>query len=249
MTLFNKDAPIDGQAPVDDNSNGDGVLDTLVGEGKKFKDLEALAKAKLESDRHIARLEAEAALQREEIAKRATVEDFLDRIESRARTPENLNQGGSGNENQDGAKGLSPEEIKALVKQATLEEKTLATQEQNLQETVRELQKTWGNDWQVKLRNKQTELGLTEEFMNSIAFKSPKALLNLVGASGSTAKSAPDLSLPRGQQMANASVNSGVKNKAYWDKIRQTDPILYNSAAMTAERHRWAQKLKESFFE
>lgn len=86
--------------------------------------------------------------------------------------------------------------------------------------------------------------------MNSIAFKSPKALLNLVGLAPTTSRVEPNTHVPPRNQMANASdTNSGTKNKAYWDKMQKTDPILYRSAAMTAERHRIAQAMGRKFFD
>lgn len=252
MTLFNADANIDIQAPNDDNNVSEAdYLSELVGEGKKFKDEQALAKSVKFKDEHIAKLEREMANAREEISKRATLEEFLDKIESRSRTP-NQEQLGEGDGNQEGATSLTPEAIKALVKQATLEERTQATEQQNLMASVQELQKAWGQNWQQKLVEKRNELGLSEEFMNSIAFKSPKALLNLVGVNQSPVgrNQEPNLYVPPRNQMANASdTNSGGKNKAYWDKMQKTDPILYRSAAMTAERHRVAQQMGRKFFE
>lgn len=249
MTLFNaNESGTPPQTPVETPTEGN-YIDLLVGEGKKYKDHEALAKAMVHAQNHIQQLETENANAREEIAKRATMEEFLDRIESRSRAPEAPNHGTqNGNENQETRNQLTPEAIKELVKQATLEERTQATQEQNLRATVEELRKAWGNEWQSKLNAKRLELGLTEDFMNSIAFKSPKALLNLVGAKAA-APEAPD-NLPRGHVVAPSSVKEQDKrNKAYWDKMAKTDPMLWKSAAMTAERHRIAQQMGSKFFE
>src|SRR6266853_6356138 len=68
--------------------------DDLVGEGKKFKDPEALARSKIESDRFIANLLREQSEMRETLNKRINEEEFLNRLEqfSKPKSPDAGNQ-------------------------------------------------------------------------------------------------------------------------------------------------------------
>lgn len=256
MTLFNADGKEPVQTPTPEPTLGEGesYLDKYVGEGKKYKTVEDAMKALDHSQTYIPTLEQENAFQREEIAKRSTLEEFLDKIEARARTATSRQPDGEGDDDQVSKPpaSISKEDIRKLVKEATLEERNNLTQEQNWQQTAAALEKEWGPTWQRQLVSKQQELGLSQEFMNSIAAKSPKALLNLVGISHGATKGAPNTDSPPRPSVSvnpNYSGNTVVKNKAYWDNMAKKDPILYRSAEMTAERHRSALALREKYFE
>ena len=64
------------EAQLDTNS----FLDQLVGEGKKFANIEDLAKGKLNSDEHIDKLENENQRLRQELDTRMTAEEVLAEI-------------------------------------------------------------------------------------------------------------------------------------------------------------------------
>ena len=53
-------------------------LETLVGEGKKFKDADALARAAIEKDRFILQLQAENAQMRTSLKGEQKIDEFLD---------------------------------------------------------------------------------------------------------------------------------------------------------------------------
>lgn len=65
--------------------------ETLVGEGKKFTDNEALAKGKVAADQHIEKLEAEMAELRKDLDARLTVEEALAKVNTN-KTPENTSE-------------------------------------------------------------------------------------------------------------------------------------------------------------
>ena len=251
--LFKADATV--QAPQgDDTSQGDtNYLDRLVGPGKKFATVEDLAKGKWESDEtFIPQITKENKELRDTVSQQTTLQEILDKLDERARTSSQEPTGDDDSTRGAAKAAMSKEDIAALVKQIANEERTQASQEQNLMATVQELKRAWGDNWQRTLVSKREELGLTEEFMNSIAYKSPKALLNLVGASTQTRQVNPNAHLaPKNQMATNASGDQmgTVKNEAYWEKMFQKDPDLYKSPAMVVERHKAAIKLGRSYFE
>ena len=56
------------------------TAEDLVGEGKKFKTIDDLAKGKAQADTHITNLEKELAELRQDLSARLTVEDFVSRV-------------------------------------------------------------------------------------------------------------------------------------------------------------------------
>lgn len=83
--------------PLFDNDNNEvqNPLEHLVGEGKKFKSVEDLAKGKLEADQYIKRLEEEQAEIRRDLEARVSVEEALKKLTSEPKgdvTPDNTNQ-------------------------------------------------------------------------------------------------------------------------------------------------------------
>lgn len=249
MTLFNADdknvQPIVEDIPAD----GTSAYDALVGEGKKYKDNEMLAKSRLEADLHIARLEREAADRRQAEAQQATIKDILDKLDARTSSSNvQPDDDGEGTSREPANKAVTEEAIRNMVKQLASEERSNATKQQNLETTIQELHKAFGPTWQQRLVQKRSELGLTEEFMNDIASKSPKALLNLVGATASTT-TVPNTHLAPRSQVANAPVDDigGVKNEKYWEALYKKNPDEYKQR--TLERHRAATKLGRAYFD
>lgn len=66
---------------VESLTEGETYLGKLVGEGKKFSDVEGLAKGKLESDQMISFLENQAKELREELQKRSTLDEFMQKLQ------------------------------------------------------------------------------------------------------------------------------------------------------------------------
>src|SRR4029450_8159059 len=78
--LFSDESDIN----VDPNKN---YLEELVGEGKKFKTPEDLARGKAESDSFIERLQKELHGLRNELKSRLQLEEVVDRISSASKSP------------------------------------------------------------------------------------------------------------------------------------------------------------------
>ena len=64
----------------DVNLDTEVTLEDLVGEGKKYRDPNALAKSRVEADRYIKKLEAEHKQMREELTSRQALADLVDEI-------------------------------------------------------------------------------------------------------------------------------------------------------------------------
>lgn len=226
----------------------------LVGEGKKFKDVAALAYGKLNSDIHASRLENELKELREDLAKRVTLEEVLTKINQNKQVEQNVdNQNG----NATPAPTLTKEQLEALIASKVAEKINETAQERDAREAFDQVKKSlsseWGADWQAKLEAKRQELGLGKDWMTQLAGSQPKAFLTLVGVTAPKTQGAVspfDVS-PGGVNTSALSNNShrGEKTKAYYNKLRETDPVKYNSKSTKDEMYAQAMKLGESFFD
>ncbi len=237
--------PKDDLPVVDPTKN---YLEELVGEGKKFSDPAALARAKAESDAHIARLERETAGLRDELSKRLSLEEAVAKIEANRKStpPEGADKAPEGDTTQ-----MSPTELAAYVQeqvQAALAKTTSASKaDANVNEAVNELRKKFGDNFQAVVEAKRKELGLGKEFMTELAAAQPKAFLALVGVTESRSVDV----------LPSSSINTatlqgrtlGEKNKKFYDAIKAKDPSLYWSPKVQNEMHNQAIKLREKFYD
>ncbi len=241
--IFGTDVP--DLISVDDNDTSN-PLELLVGEGKKFKTPEDLAKGKLESDRFIEQLKREQAELRQELNTRLSLEEFLDQQKALSNTqvPEVPTQ----TTRTENVESLTKAEISAIVRDALTYEKTTASQAENMNYVRSELINSWGPDYTKKLAAQAADLGVDKEFLNNLAATKPKAFLKLVQAQAPQAVDTTSVTPPRSSVRVNTNT-SGMKNETYYAKLRKSDPKTYFSPAVQAERHQMAQRLGTAFFD
>jgi hypothetical protein len=215
----------------------------LVGEGKKFQDPEALAKAKYHSDtKYIPRLEQENEELRQELQKRLTAEDLVKQLRS-ANNDRDLEETDT-NSNQlpdtNNIKADVLNEVKKLLEQ----QQTKTQAQRNVERVSNELKNTWGNNFSSKLAMRAKELDLDQDYLAQLAEQKPDTFLKLILPKTSIGS---DYSPPLNSRTAPSS-QSGERNKAYYDKIRKENPKLYYSKDIQAQEHRDAIKLGSKFF-
>jgi hypothetical protein len=162
-------------------------LEELVGEGKKFADVQALAVGKKESDAFITQLQEEnrvamEALNAREQAdnKQQTVADLIAAVKA---TPE---------ENEP-TKAMSPEELQELVRATVTGDSAKATAEANRQlGNALVLEKLGGDVEAAKafVTGKARELGTTPAALAELSEQAPKAFAKLMEV--------PDKNVPEG---------------------------------------------------
>jgi hypothetical protein len=242
MTLFN--AANNSQTSTDDQTKEVKVED-LVGEGKKFKDVAALAKGKAESDAFIEQLKSELAGMRQELNSRLSLEEAVEQIKafkptSTPRVPDE--------EEPTSQAQTSAVDIENIVNNKILETQQKLTAERNIEFVKSELEKNWGPNYAVKLRNIAKELGETEDSMGQAAARNPKAFLRLVGGEKQTQQTQePSVSPPRSQMTLQPSPTNA-KNSAYYAKLRRDNPKEYWLPKTQVEMHKEALRQGESFF-
>lgn len=241
-----------GDAPVVDPSKN--YLEELVGEGKKFKSQEDLARAKLESDAFIARLQGELQGIRTELNTRLTVEQMMDKITA---AKEATNSNTNGNQpvvnGDSGAKSLTEEDLTALVEDRISKIEKARIQESNLNQVRQVLTEKFGADFPSHLKQTAATLGVGEEFLNNLAKEQPKAFLALVGQEvPKTSNPQPNLFTPTpSQQIPRTSsfTPTGERKKSFYDDLKTKDAAAYWSPKVQNQMHQDAIKLGEVFFD
>ena len=203
------------------------VLDSLVGEDKKFKDIEALAASKVHADTHINKLEQELADLRAELNTQKETQKILDERTQDLRTPD-----------------VSQEEPQPDVDLASLvrdEMNTLKQEElyvKNVREVEATLIETQGSpEAAVKfLNDKASELGVDSSWLKDMAMKSPTAALKALGVEKAPAAPAPSTIDTGTNTSAMRQVSDKERNKAYYDDMRKNDLKRYLSPEVQNER-------------
>lgn len=251
----------------EDTTNQSSYVEALVGPGKKYKDMEALAKSVLDKDNFIETLKTENHETREELKKRLALEEFLKQTNKETNNDLSASRQGLTNanvereENKETARGNTPaidkNELASIVREVLSKETTKATRAANIEATKQELIRTWGDNYVAVLSEKVKDLGVNSEFLDDVAARSPKAFLSLVGVQSNQT--------PRNQQaqgnnnpppssrntsaapITNETVD-GINTKRYYDRLRKEDPKSYYSANVQVRMHNDALKLGEKFF-
>lgn len=200
-----------------------GLVEELVGPGKKFDSIEALAKGKLESDKFIPKLTQENnelrsavdTLTRElEVLKTRT--SILDRLKF---SDDSSDQSGEPNRAPPPppaptVTGLTADEVRQLV--SGMEQDKIARS--NLATVEKTITKTFGSDAVAYVRQKGAELGLSNDELIAIGAKNPQALFKLLDL-----QDAPQINqgLYRGAPATPKAQNGSVRNQAYYDGLKK----------------------------
>lgn len=231
-----------------DNDHVDVSFDDLVGEGKKFKTPQDLAKAKIEADRFIEQLKKEADEARTELRSRLTLEELSEQLLSRTveRNPGTPPQ--EVNRSQDD-KPAPAVDLKAEVKRLLEEERSKGNREANIAKTRQALKDRFGGDYNATLRQIAEDLNVSDKFLADTAASAPEAFLRLVDS-----VRAPDTNRPMAPPQGNVDTSKQFnqtlnKNNAYYQKMRKEDPKLYFSKKVQVELHNEAMRQGSKFFD
>lgn len=243
---------VDSTPASDTNSENIDYIAALSKDGKP-PDLNALAKKAYHADAHVRNLEQENEGMRKELDQRLSYEDLIDQIKAMreskpgtppVETPEHVEKPNA---------ALTPEQLSKLVRDTLNQESTRRTAEQNTSEVKKTLEQQWGRDYQRKLLDKASELGVTQAFLEQTAATSPQALYRLVGAAeapnpraAEQNNSAPPHSTIDGNKLPNNRVTG--KRLKDFDELRKTDPRTYWSAKFQSELHKLARDSGEDFY-
>lgn len=221
----------------------------LVGDGRKFKDDELLAAAKIESDRYIKTLERQLDTMRsdyeqldEEYKSGASLRELVDQFKAQQQQLASS----SNNQNANEVKQPVVDETKLdnLIETKFIQKEEERKFQKNLSEVKSKLQEKFGTNYQPHLKQHVEDLGLSIEDFNALARKSPKALFKTLGFE--VTKSEDDLfqAPPRNQTRSDSfKPQSVIRDWAYYEKMRQENPKLYKDSRTHVQMHKDADEI------
>jgi hypothetical protein len=167
-------------------TNEDWLAKVVEAKGETFKDVQVLAKSKLEADRYIKELEEQAKALREEVAKQDYSAKLLEQLQNKAPNTTNgnpvaPNQNNGSTTPSDTKPENSEDILKALVEKTLTEREANATAEQNAAVVRNALVVKYGTDAKAHVERKAQELGMSYSRLETLATESPNAFLTLIG--------------------------------------------------------------------
>lgn len=230
-----------------------GALEALVGEGKKFKTVEELAKGKQESDAFIIQLEGESKTIRERVVelegasdKQATVAELIAAVKA-------ADKGST----EDKVTPMSEEDLAKQVKnimQGETDAQTRASNRALANQSVLDMVK--GDEEAAKsyLAERAKQLNLTVAGLTELGETSPKAFAALVTTDPTKTSSQASISSLDGKNTAALPTGDGVQieghnTKVYFDALKKEigPQKFWNSSKIQGEMHKAKVALGERF--
>lgn len=226
------EAPITEVSLVQDNP-----LNELVGEGKKYKTPEELAKAYKHADDHIKRVETENTTLREQQLKK--VDEVLEAVKNGVITAASPAPSNAQPHNGSAPSvALDEDAIKSIVTSVLVTEKTQTTQKQNRQDTLAKLSAFYGSEELAKraINKVASESPSLKKTLDDLAFNTPDAAIKLVTSLVNKDAFSSTPPLPGAQPSAvvlGAEGSQQIVGAITWSaaqKLRRENPAAYNSA-------------------
>lgn len=194
-------------------------LTTLVGEGKKFKTVEDLAKGKLEADNFIEQLKKEKAELHAALQSKATEAKVQETIQETTQTNTKASVG------EDNLRTLVAQTVQNLFAEQEVQS--------NIVTVNKKLQEVYGDNAAKKVADRAAELNVGVDFLKSVAAKSPSAFYKLLDT---TQAQAPSGGVA--QSTVTTPISLDTKQGKNWEdyqNMRKTDPVTYYSSAVQNE--------------
>jgi len=232
---------------IDEEKN---YLEELVGENKKFKSTEDLARGKAEADAFINKLTKEMEDLRIEVEKRKTVEEIADQL--RRREDKAL----SNQDNQDGEpepKRLNSEITKEDVERL-LEEKLAKSQHEsktqtNLKAVNDMLTEKLGSAAGRVIRERANGLGVSIDYLEGLARENPKVFFRLIDLDSQPQQVRNSLPRDSLNTAGTTSLGDTERTDSYYRKMFEKEPKLRFDKKINVQMHKDAQRLGEKFFD
>lgn len=241
-TLFNENVNPDNYDYVDDAGDKN-YIEQLVGDGKKFKDANALAKGKMQADLFVQKLLAEKRDLEARITNTQSMEDLIKSLKNDQTTPD---PGEVRRPNE--VTGTNPEDIQRIVQETVAAREEEAKKTRNLSEVTETLKNQFGSNYVAELEERTKDLGVGKAFLDDLAKTNPKAFLKLVGVETKKETPMSVFSPPPSRINSGATIQSVSTEKtySYYEKIRKSDPATYRS--LQSEMFTQASRLGDDFY-
>jgi hypothetical protein len=225
-------------------------VDHLVGDGKKFRDLEALARGKLEADKHISEITKTLDELRAELSKQDYAKTLLEQMskgsESGAEQPSPVRTSSSNTE----TTTQSASEFEALVEKVITAKEKSKTASQNVSVVGEEMQRQYGDKTADILKAKSLELNMSLDRLKEIAAESPTAFFQLIGVKkmGEKASSSAGITTQSTIRSENFNSFSQDRNFDFYQKLRKENRSMYYSSKVQNTMLQDRERLGDRFY-
>lgn len=238
-------ADIFGDPTPEAESYDDVTLDTLVGEGQKYKNPDELAKAYASADAFIAKkkareveLEAELKVLRDLVEARKTKED-----DSTGKQPDGQRQ-----PDPNPAPKAEDVDLSELVRKEIANRDSETRKAENINKTAEVMTKHYGSPDKANaaIHRRAQELGVSADWLRDAASQSPAAFLASMGVDpNGRSNSTPGFS----NEVNLGTSGSQKKDFSYWENLRKTMPSSkFWSSEVQAAMRTARRELGDKFF-
>jgi hypothetical protein len=221
---------------LEDEQEDDITIDVLVGEARKYKDGNALAKAYVNAEEHIETLKRDLTLAREAANKPTSPTE----------------EDGTGQNNtpvQSSSTQLKEEDWRSRIRE---ELKVVSEEEKaktNLNTVQARMLEQFGDERKANaaIVAKASELGVTTKWLEDMAIATPNAFFQVIGVTNTTPNGTPT---PRSEKNTNANFNptSGERGYSYYRELSRTNKSTYFSPATQKEIMDQRKRLGTDFY-
>lgn len=236
-TAPNPDKGVVSTAGVIDNNSPVAVL---VGEGRKYKTVEDLAKAYLEADGFIEKLKDENRVYKEEAVKAKTIDDVLDQLRAKE-TPSSTTTSE--------VKAMpSATDIAAIVEAQITGRETARERQNNLLKADAKMKELFGEKAQEVFNSKATS-DATRKALQNLAEVAPDQFVALFTKGVDATAATPGTINTAALGISTAGDRkSNPGTKEYYTELRRKNPQVYYSTATQLEMNKAAQVNPQLFF-
>lgn len=228
----------------DNQTNVVPALDEIMGEGKKYSDAAAVAKAIAEKDAFIARLLEEARRKEADLQASLNTKAFEDRLKA-------IEAAQSTERPEPSVRDVTPPsaplpDIEDVVQRAIADREATNTRTRNLLNVKDKLTSVYGEDFATRVKSRAAELNISLAKLNEMAAETPSAFYAVIGLD---VQRTPDNPAPPQTRVNSAAqtTNHGVKNNAYYQNLRKTNPSLYWTPAVQMEEYNELKRQGDQF--
>lgn len=237
---------------LDDNQASHEDREAILNKWKD-KPQEELLEAKVNSDLYVRTLTArlddlrnDYLSLREQHQAGTELKELIDQLKSKPQGDDN-----SQNTNRENIiPAIKPEDIDTLVTQRVTEQMTQhqrnLVQRENFNTVQAKLKEQFGNDYQNAYKQRLDTLGLDREFADDLAKNHPTVFMKTFELD--TPKQQSNVSIPRSNQRPTSfSPSASVRNWAYYQEMKKTNPKLYLDPKIAIQMDADAQALGDEF--
>lgn len=212
---------------------------------------EALVKKALAADEHIKTLEGEHKLYREAHNTEETLQKVLQKLDHMNFNEDNQNYlqntpANNSGENVSSNPSVTREEVTKLIETSINENQRTSQAKANVKKIREELKKTWGDSYSDKLKSRAKELGVEQQYLESMAEQYPDAFLKIVLPTSSTPS--PNTHVPPTSSVSSTVAGNELSKYSEYSKLMKENPRLRSDPNFRNRMEAAALKYGDAFF-